>query len=213
MIECATSAIDSEAGSWDSREEARGEIGVTEAAVKWCGVVESAVVHWAVVLFSLLCSVISLGKKNSAARPGEESERLLKEEMAAYAAAPLTIGAPRKQSSEGVCDGEALGSSLASSDSKSHRMLQDFEVLAFLITAHATTESRPLDRRAFDRLDALYMQAVIDGCDELEDIVEHLQAQHWKALHRTPLAASSSSSGPSPSVAATPIVQPAATSA
>mmetsp|Transcript_657 Transcript_657/g.1189 ORF Transcript_657/g.1189 Transcript_657/m.1189 type:complete len:133 (-) Transcript_657:664-1062(-) len=80
-----------------------------------------------------------------------------------------------------------------SKESESVKLLKDIQIISFLVSLDGKLQrsASALNREQLDRLDTLYAQATSDNCEELLDIVDYLQHEHWK------VQAYSKSAGPS----------------
>lgn len=69
---------------------------------------------------------------------------------------------------------------------KSDELLEDFEVLQFLcrVDERLKQDEQLLDRNDLDRLELLNIQASVDGCTLLSDIIDHLEMEHVKLAFR-----------------------------
>lgn len=109
----------------------------------------------------------------------------------------LNVEKRRVGSVDSLVSEESTASSCGASDCTStpaHGLLRDFEVLRFLagVDSQLRSHRRWLDVTQRNRLSALYLQAVTDDCEEMIDIVEHIEEEHLRLIGRFTSGAPSS---------------------
>eukprot|EP00188_Purpureofilum_apyrenoidigerum_P002765 Plantae.Rhodophyta-Purpureofilum_apyrenoidigerum.ctg28242.p1 GENE.Plantae.Rhodophyta-Purpureofilum_apyrenoidigerum.ctg28242~~Plantae.Rhodophyta-Purpureofilum_apyrenoidigerum.ctg28242.p1 ORF type:complete len:116 (+),score=13.95 Plantae.Rhodophyta-Purpureofilum_apyrenoidigerum.ctg28242:114-461(+) len=106
----------------------------------------------------------------------------------------LNLDRKRNGSTSSLVTNSSSSLSSDCSRTRAHGLLNDYDVVSFLasVDLQIRWRRRWLDASQKGRLQALYMQASTDECEELTDIVEFIEEQNLKLISTLTLGAPSS---------------------